>query len=57
MWATYVTPTELIKCYSQRFHISTIKSIKQIYSTLGQNNFFIFIKRGLYRGYTNSKNN
>ena len=46
-WSTCVTPIELIKCYSQSYHLKSIDSMKDIINKYGKINGF----KLLYRGY------
>eukprot|EP01084_Bolivina_argentea_P309438 535238_1 len=50
VWSTCVTPIELIRNYSQRYHIKATQSVVYMYSNFGLTNFC----RILYRGYTSS---
>jgi len=50
IWSTCVTPPELIKCYAQRYHMTTPQAMKDIYSKLG-GSMYTYVTKGLYRGY------
>eukprot|EP00484_Ammonia_sp_Unknown_P018531 CAMPEP_0197041206 /NCGR_PEP_ID=MMETSP1384-20130603/17788_1 /TAXON_ID=29189 /ORGANISM="Ammonia sp." /LENGTH=274 /DNA_ID=CAMNT_0042472087 /DNA_START=38 /DNA_END=859 /DNA_ORIENTATION=- len=51
IWATVVTPPELIKCYAQRWHLKTPAAMREIYFLLG-GSMRSYIVKGLFRGYT-----
>lgn len=51
IWATCMSPPELIKCYAQRYHLTSPQAMKEIYYKLG-GSMRNYIYRGLFRGYT-----
>ena len=50
VWALCMHPFEQIKCYSQRYHLNSYQSLKQITKHVGTNPYNI-IRYGLYRGF------
>lgn len=51
IWATCMSPPELVKCYAQRYHLKSPEAMRQIYHKLG-GSMRDYIVRGLFRGYT-----
>ena len=44
IWATCVTPPQLIQCYAQRYHVTTPTAMQAIYHKIGI--------KGMFRGYS-----
>merc|ERR1719204_2770676 len=46
-----MSPPELVKCYAQRYHLSTPQAMGEIYTKLG-GSMRNLVMKGLFRGYT-----